>query len=154
MKMFQSLIITATAVTAVPLAFVSADQAPADAKPIVEIVQQLEQMGYGPFTEVSFDDGHWEVEVYKQNVPYELAVEPGSGNILSEHRDDAEPRPSRDSQPLSHILRMLGKAGYTEISEVSFERRYWEVESFRSDGKHETHVDPITAEVINDRLDD
>jgi len=96
-----------------PLAFVSADQAPADAKSIVQIVQQLEQMGYGPFTEVSFDDGNWEVEVYKQDAPYELAVEPRSGKILSEHRDDAEPHPPSDSQPLSQILRTLGKAGYT-----------------------------------------
>ncbi len=153
MNMLQS-IAAASAVAVAPLALVFADQPSADSKPIVEIVEQLEQQGYGPFTEVSFDDGYWEVEAYKQEAPYELAVDARSGRILSEHRDDAEPRPPRDSQPLSRLLRTLNTAGYHAISEVSFERRYWEVESLRADGKHEIHVDPKTGEVINDRRDD
>ncbi len=120
----------------------------------MEIVEQFEHQGYGPFIELSFDDGFWEVEVYKQDAPYELAVDARSGKTLSEHRDDAGPRPPRDAQPLSRILRGLEKAGYAEIEEVSFERRYWELEVLRADGKHEIHVDPKTGAIINDRLDD
>ncbi len=153
MNMSKSFV-AALLVAAAPLTMVIADQPPADAKPILKIVEQLENQGYGPFIELSFDDGVWEVEVYRQDTPYELAVDPRSGEILSEHRDDAEPRPPRDALPLSKILRTLEKKGYNRISEVSFERRYWEIELLRADGKHEIHVSPKTGEVIHDRLDD
>lgn len=130
-------------------------QAPAaGGKPIVEIIEQLEKQGYGPFSELDFDNGNWEVEVYKDDTAYELAIDGRSGEILSEHRDDAEPRPPRDAQPLSKILHGLLKAGYTDIRDVSFERRYWEIEAFREDGKRELHVQPTTGDVISDRRDD
>lgn len=130
-----------------------ADQPPSGAKPVVEIVERLEHQGFGPFAEISFDDGVWEVEVYKDDAPLELAIDAESANILSEHRDDAEPRPPRDALSLSRLLRQLEKAGYGAISEVSFERRFWEIETLRPDGKHEIHVNPATGEIINDRLD-
>lgn len=153
MKLKQSLIAIA-AVTGVPLSVVLADRPKAEVKPVVEIVERLEQQGYGPFIEVSVDDGYWEVEVYKKDTPYELAVEGRSGRVLYEHRDDAEPRPPGEAQSLSRILRTLIKAGYTNIDEVSFERRYWEIEAFRENGKHEIHVHPTSGEVISDRRDD
>lgn len=153
MNMLQTL--TAIAVVAgVPLTVVLADQPSPDMKPIAEIVEQLEGKGYGPFIEVSFDDGRWEVETYKNDAPYELSVDPRTGNVLSEHRDDAEPRPPRDAQSLSRILHGLVNAGYTNIDDVAFERRYWEVECLRKDGKREIHVNPTTGEIISDRLDD
>jgi hypothetical protein len=148
------LFVAVAIVAGATLPVVVADHPATDVKPIVEIVEQLEEKGYGPFIEVSFDDGNWEVEVYKKDAAYELAVDGRTGKILSEHRDDAEPQPPRDGQPLSQVLRKLIQAGYTNIDEVSFERRYWEIESLREDGKHEIHVHPTTAELINDRLDD
>lgn len=142
-------------VVAVAAASISlADHPAADDTPIVDIVQQLEKQGYGPFSEIDFDDGNWEVEVYKDEAAYELAVDGRTGKILSEHRDDAEPRPPRDAQPLSQILRALIKAGYTDLHDVSFERRYWEVEAFREGGKRELHIQPRTGEIISDRRDD
>lgn len=153
MNMIQSLFATA-AVAAIPLSVALAERPPATAKPIADIVEQLEKKGYGPFSEISFDDGYWEVEVYKDDAPYELAVDALTGSVHSEHRDEAEPRPPRDAQPLSRILRTLIKAGHTNIEEVSFERRYWEIELRRQDGKREILVDPTTGEVISDRRDD
>ncbi|HEY8503283.1 MAG TPA: PepSY domain-containing protein, partial [Gemmataceae bacterium] len=91
---------------------------------------------------------------YKDGAAYELTVDGRSGRILSEHRDDAEPRPPRGARPLSQILHLLIKAGYTNIHDVSFERRYWEIEAYRGDGKRELHVQPTTGEVIRDRRDD
>lgn len=131
-----------------------ADYPAANAKPIVEIVEQLEKQGYGPFSELDFDDGYWEIEVYKNDTAYELLIDAQSGEILSEHRDDPEPRPPRDAKPLSQILRSLLDAGYTNIHDVSLERRYWEVEAFRQRSKRELHVHPVTGEIISDRLDD
>lgn len=144
---------TVAAIAALPMSVLFAERPPADAKPIVEIVEQLEQQGYGPFSELDFDDGQWEVEVYRNDTAYELAVDEHTGKILSEHRDDAEPRPPRDAQPLSQILRKITKSGYANIEDISFERRYWEIEALREDGKHELHVEPSTGEVISDRRD-
>lgn len=153
MRIMSSLAAVAI-VAGVPLSVVLADRPSADSMPVVEIVEQLEREGYGPFVEVSFDDGYWEVEAYKSDGAYELAVDASTGRILSEHRDDAERRPPSDAQLLSRLLRSLDKAGYTNIEEVEFERRYWEIEARREDGKHEILVDPTTGEVVNDRHDD
>ena len=114
----------------------------------------LEKAGYGPIVDVSLDDGVWEVEAYKDDASLELAIDPKTGKVLSEHRDDTDARPPKDSLKLSQLLRKLEKAGHANIEDVSFERRYWEVETHRDREQHELHVDPRTAEVISDRLDD
>lgn len=124
-------------------------------KSIVKIVEGLESQGYGPFNEVSMDHRNWEVEVYKDNVSYELTVDATSGKVLSQHRDDPDTRPPKDAMPLSKLLqRILDNTSYTEIDDVSFERRYWEVEVYKDGQEHELHVDPVTAKVVSDRLDD
>lgn len=127
----------------------------AGAKSLVEIVKGLEQEGYGPFTELSMDDGAWEVEVRRQEMPLELTVDPVTGKVLSEHRDDSEPAPAADAMPLSRLLLAISAQGnYGHFEEVSFERRYWEIEVYKNGQKRELHVDPITAKVIANRLDD
>lgn len=125
-----------------------------DIKPIEDVVKMLELQGYGPFSEIGFDNGCWEVEVYKGDVACELTVDPHNGVILSEHRDDGEPRPPRGSLQLSEILQVLVKAGYSNIRDIAFERRYWEIESYHNNDKREIHVHPKTGEIISDRHDD
>lgn len=122
---------------------------------IIEIVQRLEEGGYGPFTELSMDDGNWEVEARKQDTSLELTVDPISGDVLSEHRDDAEQAPPAGSMHLSKLLQTVSESGsYQQFDEVSFERRYWEIEVYKDGQKRELHVDPMTGKVIADRLDD
>jgi uncharacterized membrane protein YkoI len=152
MNLFQKFAALAT-VSTLSLGTAFAERPPADSKPAVEIVELLEMQGYGPFIEVEFDDGQWEVEAYKNEVAYELNIDRRTGKILSSHRDDAEQRPPRDAKPLSQILRKLMQSGYADIEDVSFERRYWEIEAYREDGKHELYVDPTTGDVISDRRD-
>jgi len=143
------------AVALAPAAALSADAKPdAAVQPIVKIVRMLEKEGYGPIVDVSMDDGVWEVEAYKDDASLELAIDPETGKILSEHRDDADARPPKDSLKLSELLRKLEKAGHGNVEDVSFERRYWEVETHQDGAQHELHVDPKTAKVISDRLDD
>jgi hypothetical protein len=152
MNLAKPLLLAAVAVA--PATVRSDDVRPADAKTMLEIVQSLEDAGYGPVVDVSFDDGGWEVEAYKGGASVELAVDPTSGDILSEHRDDSEPRPPEGSRKLSEVLTALEKAGHSKFDEASFERRYWEVETHRDNAKYELHVDPKTAEVITERIDD
>lgn len=152
-----------SAIAVVPIAAVSSNAASDDRKSnenqgerksIAEIVELLEGQDYGPLVEISFDDGVWEVETYRGRESLELAVDPVSGEILSEHRDDSGPRPPQDGLVLSELLAKLADAGHTGIEEVSFERRYWEVELRRDNEKRELHVHPVTGEVIADRKDD
>jgi uncharacterized membrane protein YkoI len=119
------------------------------------MVQKLEKDGYGPFTELSMDDGNWEVETHKGNESVELMVDPFSGKVLSEHHDDPDTPPPAGAMPLSKLLqKVMQKSDIQDIDEVSFERRYWEIEAFRNGQKRELHVDPITAKIIADRIDD
>ena len=152
MNKTRSFLATA-AVIAAPLAFVSADQLPRNAKPLIEIVESLEREGYGPFSEISIDDGVWEAEVYQQNVPYELGIDACSGRTLSKYRDAAEPSPPGAGLPLSAVLRKLSKAGYGNIVDISFEHHSWEIEAHGPDGQHEIRVDPKTGKILKDRLD-
>jgi len=142
------------ALTAIPLLAFADPPPAAGAKSMLKIVTSLEKAGYGPFTDVSFDDGHWEVEVYKNGVEYELRVDPASGKVIAEDRDDDnDAHPTADMKPLSAILQSLQSAGFNPIREVSFERRHWEIEATQNGAKRELHVDPMTAKVTANRAD-
>lgn len=152
MRFAKSFVLAAASV--VPVAAVSADRPPADASPMLKIVAAVEKAGYSPIVDCSFDDGRWEVEAYREDQSLELTIDAKSGKILSEHRDDAETRPPKDAKPLSEVLAILDKAGYADIEDASFERRYWEVEASRENAQRELHVDPKSGEVVSDRVDD
>jgi uncharacterized membrane protein YkoI len=151
-------VFAAAILVSICLTSASKGQAPVNApaaKPLLEIVEQLEQEGYGPFSEISKDDGYWEIEVSRDGVAYELTVSPETGKVVAQHRDDPERLPPKEAMPLSKLLKSILKdTNYRSIDEVSFERRYWEIEVFQSNEKHEIHVDPVTAKVIADRVDD
>lgn len=66
----------------------ASERPPANAKPLVEIIETLEAQGYDPITEISLDDGIWEVEAYRNNQERELKVHPVTGEILSDRLDD------------------------------------------------------------------
>lgn len=129
-----------------------------DSKPplrLIEIVRKLEQQGYGPIHEISRERGNWEVEVMKGKDSYESMVDAKTGEVLSQHSDDPERQPPQGSLPLSELLEKVAKdSGYTDVEEVSFERRYWEIEVRKEGVERELHVDPITAKIISDRIDD
>jgi hypothetical protein len=142
------------ALAANPLVGQADDTPPAGSLTLFDVAKQLEQSEYDPIVDASFDDGNWEVEVYKDGVAFELLVDPSTGAVLSEHRDDAEAMPPTGSKPLSAIVSILLDGGYTDVNDVSFEGRSWEVEARRDGVKRELRVNPETGEVISDRADD
>ncbi|QDS91546.1 hypothetical protein FF011L_02760 [Roseimaritima multifibrata] len=158
--MNASLLYSLAAVAMIPVGAISAVSAVGESPnrqvlSMVEIVQGLEKEGYGPFAELSRDDGRWEVEARKGNESLELTVDPLTGKVLSQHRDDPEQAPPAESMALSKLLQsVLDHGSYRNFEEVSFERRYWEIEIYKDGQKRELHVDPITAKVIADRIDD
>lgn len=58
----------------------SSDVPPTDAKPLAEILRSVEAGGSGAITEVEFDDGVWEVEVYQNKRKQKLYIDPATGN--------------------------------------------------------------------------
>jgi uncharacterized membrane protein YkoI len=138
---------------AIPLATAD-ERPPADGKSLLEVVTGLEERGYGPIVEISFDDGVWEAEAYKDDAAFELSVDPSSGEVVSEHRDDGDPKPPADSMTLPEIIGELEKAGFANLNDISFEGRSWEVEATRDTQKRELRVDARSGEVISDRVDD
>ncbi len=64
------------------------ERPPEGAQPISELAKMIEEQGYSPITEISFDRGQLEVEAYKGTNKRELKVDPKSGKILSDRRDD------------------------------------------------------------------
>lgn len=123
-------------------------------KSLLDVVKSLEEADYAPIIEISFDDGVWEVEAYKADVPYELSIDPENGEVISEHRDNGDPKPPAKALLLSIIVEAIEKAGYTHVHDVSFEHRTWEAEVRRDGMKRELRVDPLSGEIVEDRVDD
>lgn len=78
--------------TSIGLAFASSaalagDKPPEGSKPLSEIVLKLEQAGYGPFEEIEFDDGRWEIDVYRNGEKRELHVDPKTGEVTKDKKD-------------------------------------------------------------------
>jgi uncharacterized membrane protein YkoI len=130
------------------------ERPPADGMPLLEILSTLEDKGYGPVTEISFDDGVWEAEAYKDDLAFEVSIDPATGEVVSEHRDDGDPRPPAKSVELVKIIQALEKAGYENLNDISFERKSWEVEATRDNQKRELRVDASNGRLISDRVDD
>jgi hypothetical protein len=137
----------------VPLATAD-ERPPQDGKSLVDVVTTLEEKGYGPIVEISFDDGVWEAEAYKDDTALELTVDPSTGEVVSEHRDDGDPKPPADAMLLSGIVGAVEKAGFADLNDISYEGRSWELEATRDNQKRELRVDPQNGSVISDRVDD
>lgn len=154
--MFTGNYLVATIATVLPAAAFAVNGVAenVDAKPMREVAAALEEAGYGPIVDLSMDDGVWEAEAYRDGKALELTVDPQTVEVLTEHRDDAEPRPPQGSMTLSELLGALEEAGFSDVTEASFERRYWEVEASQGAERLELHVDPRTAEVVSQRVDD
>ena len=67
---------------------IAAEMPPQDAKPLSEIVLTLEKQEYSPIVEIEFEEGKWEVKAYKEGVKRKLGVDPISGKIVSDRKDD------------------------------------------------------------------
>jgi hypothetical protein len=154
MKTQFGVMLLVAAMAASPLVGAADDTPPESALPLYEVVKQLESQKYGPIVEASFDDGSWEVEVYKSGVAYELLVNPFTAAVISEHRDDSEAAPPDGSKTLAEIVSAVMDSGYALVSDASFEGKSWEIEARRDGVKRELRVDPNTAEIISDRSDD
>lgn len=57
----------------------SYEMPPVNAMPLATIIKSVEARGLGPITEVEFDDGFWEVKMYKEGRKSRLFIDPYTG---------------------------------------------------------------------------
>ena len=67
---------------------IAGEKPPSNSMTLSEIAKSLESKGYSPITDISFEDGVWEVEAYKAGEERELKVDPANADIISDRPDD------------------------------------------------------------------
>lgn len=122
-------------------------------KPLSAILEAVAKAGYTDVTEVSYDDGQWEVEVLKDGRPVGLRIDPLSAKILRDHPDEPHPRIPQGAKPLTAIVAQLEKDGYSPIEKAELELAGWEVEALHNGQWRELIID-LDGKIISDQLDD
>lgn len=140
------------ALVAAPLV-ASGDTPPNSSKSLSSILEGVLDSGYTDVTEISFDDGRWEIECLKGRKSVGLAVNPQSGKIVTEYADEPHPKLPAKSKSLLNIIHRLEKSGYTPIKKAEFEVNGWEVEAMHDSTWRELTLD-TDGEILTDRLDD
>lgn len=87
MSSIKKLLIAAVAACVLQPALAD-EKPPPGAMALSTVLTQLEQQGYTPITDVSLNNGRWEVEAYKGSEKRDLQVDPNSGEILSDKPDE------------------------------------------------------------------
>jgi hypothetical protein len=104
---------------------------PEGALALSEVLSSLEEKGYGPFVEIEFEDGLWEVEVFRDNEIVLLEVDAISGEVVPRE-------PLASEEPLSGLVRKLEEDGYGPFLELEqgiseTGERVWEVNALRTE---------------------
>lgn len=120
---------------------IGADQGPpAAAKPLTAVLDSVTQAGYSSITEVSYDNGQWEVEALKDAQPVGLRIDPQSGKILRTHPDEPHPAIPAGTKPMKEIVIQLQNAGFDSFKSVEFEHGSWELDAHNTQGWRELIV--------------
>jgi hypothetical protein len=65
-----------------------AEEKAPEGKPLREILQGLEAKGYSQVAEAIFRKGKWKIEAYKDGDRRILQVDPKSGDVTADRKDD------------------------------------------------------------------
>jgi hypothetical protein len=127
---------------------------PQDAKPLSEVLAAVETHGISAISDVSFDDGVWEIEGYRGQQPVELHVHPQSLAIISEHPDEPHERPSAGGLSAAAVAKHLEQAGYGPILDLEWDHTQWDAEAMNQNGRRDLKISPQTGKVLSDRAED
>ncbi len=134
-------------------AYLYADAPPRSGKQLAAVLELVAAKGYTSVTEISFDDGYWEVEAMKGGASVELQVDPQSGAGVSERSDGPHPQLPTNSKTLRDIVTALEKAGYGQIAKIDFETTGWAAEARRGVQWRELILD-LDGNVVSDHPED
>lgn len=151
MSMLQTGIVLAAAMASVGL---GVDVPASGAKPLSEILGTLDKGGLRSVTEVSFDNGVWEVEGIRDGRPVELHIDPLTSQIINERADEAHPAIPGDGKSLIAICQAVEEAGYSPVTEAEYEPAGWEIETLHKGTPRQLVVDLRTGKIVSDQPDD
>ncbi len=141
------------AVSAIGVSVGSASQKPpVGTKGLTEIVTRFEAVGC-QIVEASFDKGRWELEGYRSDLAFELAVDRDSERLVSIRQDDGDPPPPAGAKPLSQILNEVTRSGCTQIVGAELKHGQWKVEAYRELSRRELQVDAISGAILTEQAD-
>ena len=118
-------------------------------KPLSEIIKSVEDQQLGPITDVDFERGRWEIEVFKAGQKTTLYLDPKTGKVdrRRERPDSHEDVPPANAKPLSEIIASVEARNLGQIREVDYDDDgYWEVEVRGNGVKSELHIDAVSGE--------
>lgn len=124
----------------------------ADIKGLTEIVTRFEAVGC-QIVDASFDKGRWQLEGYRNDLSFELAVDRETGLLKSMRQDLVNPPPPPGAKPLSQILTAVQKAGWTRIASVELDHGQWDVAAYHNLARRELHLDAISGAIVAARTD-
>lgn len=127
---------------------------PRQARPLSEVLAEVEKKGVDPVCDISFDDGSWEIEGYRGKEAVELHVHPIYLSILVEHPEDPQQRPSTRSLTAREIATRLEQAGFSPILELEWDHAQWEAEAVSAEGRRHLKIAPATGEILSNQADD
>jgi hypothetical protein len=136
----------------VSLSFADDDTPPAGAASLASVIAAVEQSGCEAVTEISFDDGRWEVEALRSGKPVGLRVNAATRKILSEYADEPHPKLAAGSKSAQQIAQGLEQAGYPLVRKLEFETTGWEAEAQRAGQWRELILD-LEGKVVSDEPD-
>lgn len=115
---------------------------PADAKPLSEILKQVEDRDLGRICEAEFDDGAWEVKVCSDAGCQKLYLDPRTGEERRRRATRVDERPPANARAVSVIVRSVEAQKLGVITEVEFEYGRWELKVRAADRKIKLYLDP------------
>lgn len=128
-----------------------ADRPRDGSKPLSEIAKALEDAGH-VLSEMSFDDGHWEVDSVKDGKHLDLTVDAKSGEVTRTRADASDdPQPAKEDRPLSTIAQAVEAKGYL-VASVDFESAHWDVEAYKGRTEWELTVSKA-GEIVSEQED-
>jgi hypothetical protein len=141
--------IGAALLSVVSLSFAGEDVPPAGAAALASVIAAVQQAGCEAVTEISFDDGHWEVEALRGGKPVGLRMNAATRKILSEYADEPHPKLPAGGKSAQQIAQGLEQAGYSLLRKLEFETTGWEAEAQRGGQWRELILD-LDGQLVSD----
>ena len=119
---------------------------PPGAIPLSAVLKSVDSAGYGPVTEVEFEDGAWQVKAHRNGDLFHLKVDPLDGRIVP------TPPPAQE-KPLAEIVKSLEDQGYGPFLDAERSAgdgknaATWEVEAYKGVAEVALRVDAVTGKV-------
>lgn len=125
---------------------------------VAQVAQALRAAGWAHVHDLELDDGFWQAEARQSLVhgeKVELVLHPQTLEVLSQVGRSGGFANQQAVLGAEQIRLALQQAGYTRVHDLDYDDGHWEAEATNLAGQSvELRLDPHTAQVLSERLDD